>query len=1633
MTRATFTPELISELRLRVIAHNEGGFTRTRLEDLKKVYARSYVSDRPHECAMTKVRRYLEKLAKAKPDPMTEIASVLAKAAEDQPRDERGRFAETGAVAPKGQAALFADVAKPQADQALRESNAGYRASQTQVIPETRYTELGVPAAAAAGVVAGAIQGAIPALSNGKKGVVGRIITRAGAAVGGGISGGAASAASALHAKARDILGRKGADWPSSRARGKAAKAGRAAGAAVVGAGVDAANFAISAVPRAIHNNARAAADEVGATGLRRASYRARGAIAAGLVGAAIPGLAYGYLASRAMQRIGPIADAASVRRVQKAVGVPDAAEILEKASPRANMIAAAAKLAADRAKAFAANPKNAGKKIPNFRPRNFNQGPSAATPDAMAARINARVRAVTISSSGAALAAIGGAAAAGGATAGGMALGERVYPRDERGRFTFKERAVASGVAALAGAAAGLALVRGRNTRALRALAENMKAGRSYRSAGLTEVVADPLTGKPMKGPKGTNVIRPVAARVERTEAGALKPGAQQGLFGEKKAATVETILGSPVRLDPRDVGRRYARKQRYLWEQANKKRGDALAAAALQQGDDLARAAAGGHLKHHDWKIGQIVKERIGGVLAEPTPTGKGFDKAKHDFWPDGTSADVRKKVRERFAKGESIDSLLTPAQKARIDGLTQAGENSKAAYAKEVADFHARKTAATDVMKAHATANEGAQAALKAADDRLTTAKAALKGGGDEAATLAANAEFGAATTARAEAKKTADAATKQLTEASNHAAEFMAAEANMAEAKSAIKFPRGTHPFTGNVMDGLPTAQQVEDFTAGQVAKAKRKFDEEGLKVYNDALDAHDAYVVQMRDNALKLSRRQTRVDRATQRVSDAIGPRLAQAARDVQLMGGEISHVVRAKLGNGPSRFAAYAKTAGANASDWFLGTKEAATAGKKAKRNNDGFIRHLKDPTTRNLGLAGVLGAGSAIGAVDYGDDGEVNFSFTRAKDAISNLRSGPPKPVYRVFNPGSKDKQVIVTGVITTVKMKDENGKPQKVKLLVNGQVQRGGGAPQDLPPMSRLDDVIRQVRNEGQGGGQNNHKPRVPGVDNQTQDTWAATRKQAGDRNVLVQAGEDDLGVRFLGGNGSDAERTAGQGIAEKLHQSAKNKSGEFGGGTGFQPRDWFDHLGAALDGEGDISHLMSRKQKMGVLLGDDQRKGLFPNNVRQAVDGGDATKISQALAREFDGRNKTKIPQWNDAGQQTSLRRAVRFIAARGDGTSVLSDGQLAGLDQAIAGKTRNASPAMNAGGGSRSKAAEDTSHDWSAADLDMSVKAAAEAISTRYKARLPEGAKRQMSDEMVSTYLERALAAAEGEDHLTSPKQRLDWAVVQVENKLKKADAPDMAREVLRKFDETRIRRQSKGSDKGGEFAPKAGGGATAAPASHTARGPAPAAKPDQRGYFEPVRFGEKLGNAIGAEAGFQLAAKYLPPGVLPKSAMARIAINLAAAMATGAVGGYAGQKAGEATYTARGRVAPPRYDPTAQPTGDQLAATTGAVTGGLGLPAVARGAKAVMGRLGPKSLPLPGGPAARFVGGKAIGLAAGQGKSLGRKVAAGATSSFALGVAGQLAGEQLATRAHHALAARLTPDQHQRAARALGTQ
>jgi hypothetical protein len=406
MPQVMWTREIVGTLSDRVRTHNEktaDPAAKTKLVDLKKVYARGYHGRDATACAvnaLAKVDRHLGGL------------EALAKGfdASKHPRGNKGEFTSGGK---KGGSAGIDAIPLPKTARQhakLQETNAAYRALTSDVVPERRNEVIGDWARELGSTALGA--GLVLSLAHGgSKGIAARMIRDAGRRAGGlafgiptaAVTYTATGAKRAVTGKIARSFGRTVRDGEytaakhTTEAATKAGKfAGEKAGSAVVAGArllVDSANKAGGDL---LHRKAAKVATlgglSIGAGQLINSQIEG-GAVDPGRIGA-------GY-------------DAFSYRTIEKMAGGADALDALAGEY--------LAKLASGDGQALA----------------------KAGFYNAIGMRVLP------------ALAAVGGAAVAGGtAEAVHAVAGNRTYSRDAHGRFTSKANAITAG-SALAGALA--------------------------------------------------------------------------------------------------------------------------------------------------------------------------------------------------------------------------------------------------------------------------------------------------------------------------------------------------------------------------------------------------------------------------------------------------------------------------------------------------------------------------------------------------------------------------------------------------------------------------------------------------------------------------------------------------------------------------------------------------------------------------------------------------------------------------------------------------------------------------------------------------------------------------------------------------------------------------------------------------------------------------------------------------------------------------------------------------------------------------------------------------------------------------------------------------------------------------
>lgn len=217
--RPTFDAQLIADLRLRVIEHNEAHpQAKVKLGELRKVYEKNFRRSNPGARAMHHVDRQLAQLAKA--DDFE---------ADKHPRGTDGRFASDGA--PSAPTVLAITLPQTSQQHALLQSqNAGYKALTTDALNEHRFEAAGTVIQTVGSLTAGAaIVGLLARARAG--GASERVVANSFGAFGRLGAGSAGSALGAAAVRAARVVGLKRPDAADAiRFRRAAAQGGETVG-----------------------------------------------------------------------------------------------------------------------------------------------------------------------------------------------------------------------------------------------------------------------------------------------------------------------------------------------------------------------------------------------------------------------------------------------------------------------------------------------------------------------------------------------------------------------------------------------------------------------------------------------------------------------------------------------------------------------------------------------------------------------------------------------------------------------------------------------------------------------------------------------------------------------------------------------------------------------------------------------------------------------------------------------------------------------------------------------------------------------------------------------------------------------------------------------------------------------------------------------------------------------------------------------------------------------------------------------------------------------------------------------------------------------------------------------------------
>lgn len=1581
MNRPVVTADVIAELRTRVVGHNERHpAARTRLNDLKKIFSRR---------GMGAVEGHLAKLAKAADD-FDESKHR---------RDENGRFApKDGGTSRQGwQERLYSDVATPETHRRLRDDSRGYESATTAVIPETRFTELGQYGGALAGLAAGGWSGA-SAIRNPDGGFIRRYMRRKSADLAGAVAGGTVkTVVRGAGAAAHGLVGQPNPDAVNRVAVRAGAATQRGVSRMVSGVG--------SAMNRATTWPARKAAEAEIASmpPPRNAAERARRAYRAAYAGTrygvlwpGLPFAALGYFGMR--DYVGPALDATLPRRVEKALtgpADPRSAEVLQKAIAGAAWRGAKAKVA----RLFGRTP--AQKAAATRGAKATAAAEEAARYDRLGqtvARSRMR-RAGAYGLGGLGLAAIGGAALGGGAGAAagyGGVMANRRYYRDDKGRFTSRdrdvgergtaaqgegltgrERGAVAGLAAggaVGGALLGAQFIRGRNA----AVARRILEGRSG-----TTLVRPTTPAGPVSTSVPASFMAPKAATTERpdlrlgAQATARRAGTEPQISATDPATSTQQVRTPFTGYPPRNAGLSYQSlpaderlslmreraRERAMINLERAKKPDLDAARQRARATTDALRTAWNSSDPTDWANLQFDLQLRERLRALATPKSGFHDKGqKPEEWNRLKSALRSKLLVDENGKVTKPDALsdlmngnydgfpLTDRQKTIIDKIRADAAAAKAAYKARIdalaeANRKVRKEA-VDLQTTYSTK----QSDLTRRQARLEEVEQIIAEGGESPIkNLDKHRDGVKALEAEVTDLKTrADAAMKLVADA---------ADALKPEKAPPIENPWARGSFlTPRPADNKELADLLSTISG---AELKGLQDEIAAAATSSVanLDRAAAAADRVYRNALRGIRESDGAPLGFQRAQDLmnrLGPPLRSFGEDAMRLGREVKDVVSARLPSWQS-VKDTATDAGAKTMD----------AARWANRN------------ARELMIAGATGTAIAttLGLADQGDDGEVNFRFDRAKEIPSHLvdPATRPRPVNFIRNPGMDSEvrlsliaapnlsgeRIVVSGVRV---MKDKDGK----QII------------QDIPAGARVKDVVadtnemarnRRQGQQKQGGGA---KPRVEGSQEQ-HEAWAKALGTAKAKGYIVRA--DDLGDDAFDyrkpESSSDADvQQPGLQVRDALLKEVADKAragGKLNTGA------WYDT--AARLFEADETNLLTPNFIHQVLTGTDKQPGLLMPAAREAYGQADKAKFAGALRSSL-----TSLAAPRDEAQMQAMRRIVGFyqhiVPQQNLRLNTAEATRLVGEIEAKRAGSPTPAPASPPAAGpppapdtrTTPRGATVTDFDHASGRKETQANIYSE-ITSAY--RFPQREKTQQMVEAMVNEIEREWRATKPyrpgdeaawwESIEAEAIKRITGKIPRAKKSLAAGDLRKASLALLRKaaeeglpgqrrpFDESKVRRNPRGDDRGGEFAPKAGGAAAQPRQRAEPEPPAPA----ERSFFEPVRFGGMLGGALGGAGAFEVASRYLPKPLRTAGTVARLASRLggavgprtarfaaraagktaaigirgpgvlAAAVGGGVAGQIGGEEVGAATYRMRGREAPPGWEPPEREAGEEL--------------------------------------------------------------------------------------------------------------
>lgn len=1487
--RPRFDADIIAALRGRVIAHNEAcPAARTRLQDLKKIYGRAWRGSNPEARAMEAVDRHLA-LRKAEFEE------------HEHPRDRDGRFQSKGGARDR-----YADVRTPAQHQRLMRDNAGYRAQQTDIIPETRYAAYLPTAMAGVAAPLAAIGGAFPEgkdyfTEHGVRPVLRSIAEGAGQVVGrvgGALTAGTISAAqhgfNAIRPRGVPAIPTMSAE----RAERIVDAAGNTLGGAarwVTDKALHGYQSANSWINQAIVSNAAGPmpqGDDWRAR-LGRLKRQANGRMFGAIWGVANPtgGLAMIGGAYKLGEYLGPMLDAYEPRRIEK-IESPEIEALLAKAGEGADAEAltkAAAALASQAGK-------YAGEAVARFG-RQF---------DAVFRR-----KAVPFGPVSQALGTLLGAGAGAGAAYGGATLagvkdaapGEhKGNPyRDEKGRFTSKERAVATGLGAGIGGLAALLAMRHGNRKAALAFLDrfSLKEGRVKDRAVQIARAADPTREKRL-------------AAVQAAEKAALDQF-EATLADKTGLGWIEHQLSQVRNQRLSDLLRGKGQHGRDFVALHPSQAGTAEEAAKYR--DQLRAAAA------------KLIDGTEPGIDKLLTPEQKAI-------WDDvirrveGKRTDARERIGGYFGLGRKLEDEQQALGERIVAAKDKATErlghlNELQSEINEFIDSRTGMTAPAQRKKL----NE-----LGARFEAITGRKSALAGKPVEqdvsALLVQMNKETVATRKAAAkieeelgEQRSALDAKLKEWERQANRIKAGTQGEGAMPEEL------RVEHPFEpGKFLPHRPTLAEIDEtkraikarHTGAFEARDKEKTD----AVRAAAAERFQGLLADRRGKAPAVVPLPRFVDMAYSGAMRHLGPNLTAAQRDVlrALSAAQDASVLPSVADARAFLFGRPATTANGKTIEAIPNIAERAM--NAAAQFRDWVRQHGGK-------LTAVAGLGASLGVLDYGADGKLDFKgFDKllSPDAM-------PQRYFKILNAGRKDETVLwgatVRGKDGQLRFVYADAYRPRDKEWNDRWAREGGVTPSS--PVSDIENVVRGNGNQTHGGsGGQNASIKVENDDDLKKINKAKSKVG---HVVETERTSDDgaFSLQVRKGFKGNASKEDQQAILDGAHALLRSIRGNIKNAAGAKEK-----LALALSGDHNAGQLLDKEMRAGLLVGREANGQYQPGVMDKAV--------YDAFKARDGAKLKTAVESWvRGDGQGADPDRVIKALHLLNH--AIGRPIKKADLDSA-ASSIRGAQPKMivppaaaaGAGGAAAPRAEPKGGEPLSWEDrrvpreiLDDLYNKHADSIRELQNPFREAGV--EISPKVIRDNLltEMRVAFEFHTNERDSEAKRWQDARKLVEADINEgkvfwtkeaADRPAALRKV---FDESQVRRNPKGADNGGQFAPE-GGARAGAPTA------APRAPADDRSFFEPVRFLGTTGSTAAMQVAWDIADRVLPPAVRLPGKVLRLGTQLAASILGGAGGQEVGEAAARLGYKAIGKEPPPSYEPPERPAGEEVSRTLGNVGG-----------------------------------------------------------------------------------------------------